>query len=140
MSTPKPLTEWIEAEKERYKKKLEQLDSSELQKLIAEYEDGSKRLQVLKEKIELIIGSPLQETPAPKDKGKDQSNRPKISAEDARSKVISLLKNHPEGMSKTDIEKQLNIGKPKIEEAIALDKSLFEPRKRGAKAVIRLKA
>ena len=140
MSTTKTLADRIQEEKERYKKRLEQLESGDLQRMIDEYEDGSKRLAILKERIELILGSPLQEPPAAaKEQQKDQSNRPKITAEDALNKMVALLTMHPEGLSKKDIEKELNIGSPKVDEAFALGKDQFEPRNRGPKAVIKLK-
>jgi len=139
MRTTKTLADRIEEEKERHKKRLELLDSGELQKLIAEYEEGSKRLEILKKKIELIIGAPLQETPAPKERVKAKGKRPKATPEDVLKGMLALLKDHPEGLKKKEIADHLNVGQPKLDEAFALGETQFEPRMRGPKAVIKLK-
>ena len=139
MSTTKTLADRIQEEKERFKKRLEQLESAELQRMIDEYEDGSKRLAILKEKIELVLGSPLQETPFPKERVKGKGNRPKVTPEDVFKGMVALLKDHPEGLKKKEIAEHLNVGQPKVDEAFALGGTQFEPRMRGPKAVIKLK-
>lgn len=138
MSISKTLADRIKEEAELHQRRLERLQSQELQKMIQEYEHWSKRLPELKLEIEAILGSTIEEKPAP-EKKREIPNRPKTSANDVLTRMVDLLKKHPNGLSKSEIAVCLNIGKPKIEEAFALGKAQFEPRTRGPKAVIKFK-
>lgn len=134
------LADRIKEETERYKKKLELLESGKLQTMLEEYEDSSKRLAQLKADIEAILGTSFQEPEQSKKKQNSKTNRPKKSAQDVLKEMVDLLEKHPEGMKKADIAKGLNVGEPKVAEAFNLDRSKFEEPMRGPKAVIKLKA
>lgn len=134
------LTDRIKNETERYKKKLELLESGELQKKIDEYEQLSKRLPLLKAEIEAVLGVFLGEPEASKAKGSRKSNRPKKSAKEVLQEMIDLLEKHPDGLKKSKIAEELKVGEPKVAEAFNLNRSKFEEPMRGPKAVIKLKA
>lgn len=140
MSNTISLTDRIKNETERYKKKLELLESGELQKKIDEYEQLSKRLPILKAEIEAVLGAFFEEPEASKEKGSRKSNRPKKSAEEVLQGMIDLLEKHPDGLKKTKIAEELKVGEPKVVEAFNLNRSKFEEPMRGPKAVIKLKA
>jgi hypothetical protein len=52
--------------------------------------------------------------------------------------MVALLTDHPKGMKSKEIAELLNVGLPKIAEAISLNESLFEKREKGPKSVIQL--
>jgi len=139
MTTTMSLADRIKEETERYKKKLEFLESGQLQAMLEEYEHCSKRLPQLKAEIEAILGTAFQEPEPSKKKDGGKVNRAKKTAEEVLQEMIVLLEKHPDGLKKTKIAEDLKVGEPKITEAFNLDKSKFEEPMRGPKAVIKLK-
>ena len=142
MSTPnKSLSEKIKEQAEIHKRKLELLESGELQRMIDEYEHCLKRIPILKAEIKDILGVSLEEEPkATENPEQQRSNRPKKSPQEVLKEMVDLLKAHPEGLKKKEIAERLKVGLPKVDEAFSQDKSLFAERNRGPKAVIKLKA
>jgi hypothetical protein len=140
MSTAKSLNEQKQELLEFHRQRIHLIESGELQKMIDEHEHWSKRLPLLKAEIDAILEASLRVTEPSKGKENGKTNRPKKSAQDVLKEMVDLLEKHPEGMKKADIAKKLNVGNPKVDEAFALDQSRFEPRMRGPKAVIKLKA
>ena len=139
MTTTMSLADRIKEETERYKKKLEFLESGKLQAMLEEYEHWSKRLPQLKAEIEAIIGTSFQAPESSKKKDGGKVNRPKKTADEVLQEMIVLLEKHPHGLKKAAIAKDLNVGEPKVAEAFYLDKSKFEEPMRGPKAVIKLR-
>jgi hypothetical protein len=143
MNTPGGISHRIQEKIEQNKKEVELLESEKLRSMVADYEHWSKHLPILKAQIESVLGPLLEEqavhpeTVVPEKKSKP--NRPKKSAADVLKEMVALLTNHPEGMKSKEIAKILNVGLPKIAEAISLNESLFEKREKGPKSVIKLK-
>jgi hypothetical protein len=143
MSTTKTLNDRAEEKKEFHKKQQELIESDEFEKMLVDYEHWSKHLPILKAQIESVLGPLLEEqsvhseTVIPEKKG--NTNRPTKPAADVLKEMVDLLKNHPEGMRSKEIAELLNVGLPKIAEAISLNEALFEKREKGPKSVIKLK-
>ena len=143
MNTLENISDRIQEEIERHKKRLEQLESGEVQRMIAEHEHWSKRLPILREEIEAILGSPLETSSVSREiatlNKKGKPNRPKKPTGEVLKEMVALLTDHPKGMKSKEIAELLNVGLPKIAEAISLNESLFEKREKGPKSVIQLK-
>lgn len=122
---------------------VELLESEKLRGMVADHKHWSKHLPTLKAQIESILGFPLEDqaehSEAVIQEKKGNTTRPQRTSQEVLDEIVALLKNYPEGMKSKRIAKLLNVGLPKIAEAISLNESLFEKREKGPKSVIKLK-